>query len=458
MIACMKLIVLAWLAPLLVLAVACGPYRSEADATAAAGDRIVAAQSAGCATAIAIDDDAPPPGVPSPTAYFPNGTPTPYLILRAVTDEELATVVAEWTAAAAASASATPDGPVATSTACADASGAPGEGACELSLIVGSRVALVIEDPTSPEATAVWETATAYAAAATSTAATDTPTIPPCPTVGSGTPASTETPAVIPAITSTPVATSTSTPPPTPEATGTSAVATATARASGQAAYLSIGDGLQWGCCGALGSSSPSLFRDYLEQRLGRPMIWQTSGSGYETTDTFITRPGGGESQLDFALTLIDYYRRESIPLAAITMSIGGNNLVDIGHNCEAPPCVDAFAAGLAHLREQLHVIYGRIAAAKDADTPLLVLLYYDANQCTGDGSSGSAVDAWNAVIAEVATQYGAFLVNARTPFQGHCDWFDANGLDANAAGHAAIAAEYERVYESLPAQYHLAQ
>jgi hypothetical protein len=252
------------------------------------------------------------------------------------------------------------------------------------------------------------------------------------------------------------VGTSTSTPPPTPEATGTSAVATATARASRQAAYLSIGDGLQWGCCGALGSSSPSLFRDYLEQQLERPMIWQTSGSGYETTDTFIKRPGGGESQLDFALTLIDYYRRESIPVAAITVSIGGNNLVDIGRNCATPPCVDAFAAGLMHLREQLHIIYGRIAAAKDANTPLLVLLYYDANECTDDGSSGAAVDAWNAVIAEVAAQYGAFLVDARTLFNGHCDWFDATGLDANAVGHAAIAAEYERAYEALPANYHL--
>jgi hypothetical protein len=319
---------------------------------------------------------------------------------------------------------------------------------------------------TAEEAATIDAKLTATAApSAPTTRRPATATVTPCvePRVTAN-PGALETPGVILAITSTPVgtetptpvATSTSTPMATPEPTGTSAVATATAQASGQAAYLSIGDGIQWGCCGALGSSSPALFRDYLEQRLGRPTIWQTSGSGYETTDTFITRPGGGESQLDFALTLIDYYRRESIPLPAITMSIGGNNLVDIGRNCQAPPCVDAFVAGLTHLREQLHVIYSRITAAKDLNTPLMVLLYYDANECSGDGSIGNAVDAWNAVIAEVAVQYGAFLVNARTPFQGHCDWIDANGLDANAAGHAAIAAAYERVYESLPVNYHL--
>jgi hypothetical protein len=83
--------------------------------------------------------------------------------------------------------------------------------------------------------------------------------------------------------------------------------------------------------------------------------------------------------------------------------------------------------------------------------TPLLALLYYDSRECAHNAYSGAAVDAWNAVIAEVAAQYGAFLVDARSLFRGHCDWIDANGLDANAAGHAAIAAEYQRVYEALP-------
>jgi len=309
--------------------------------------------------------------------------------------------------------------------------------------------------PPSPDPAQTGATSIAAVDAATSATASVTAgacDLTPVPAV-TRTPATTPPAAATVSSTAVPTlgSTATPTPQPTPLATGTSAAATATARASGQVAYLSFGDGLQWGCCGALGSSSPSLFRDYLEQRLGRPVIWQTSGSGYETTDTFITRPGGGEPQLEFALTLIDYYRREGIPVVAVTMSIGGNNLVDIGRSCAAPPCIDAFAAGLQHLRDQLHLIYAPISAALDPSTPLFVLLYYDANECPANATSGAAIDAWNAVIAEVAAQYGAHLVDARALFRGHCDWIDPNGLDANAAGHAAIAQAYARAFASLP-------
>jgi hypothetical protein len=293
----------------------------------------------------------------------------------------------------------------------------------------------------------------------------DTASATPCPAgETSATPEATQTDeppsSPIPAVTVTPTprAPDQSTPIATADTAvpeGTSAVATATARASGSVSYLSIGDGIQWGCCTpALGSSSPSLFRDYLETRLRRPVIWQTSGSGYETTDTFINGMGGAQAQLDFALSLIDYYKTAGFPVAAITMSIGGNNLVEIGRACPSPPCTDAFVAGLNHLREQLHTIYSRIAAAKDPTTPLLVLLYYDANECGSYAGSGPAVDAWNSVISEVATQYGAFLVDGRSLFRGRCDWIDTNGLDATAAGHAAIADAYQRLYETLPPEF----
>ncbi len=310
-----------------------------------------------------------------------------------------------------------------------------------------SATAQAIADAPTSSATPCPNDGATPTAEATHTAA---PTEPPVVTVVTVTPAPTMPPTATP--------TTAAPSPPRPETTAepTSAAATATARASGSVAYLSIGDGIQWGCCGALGSSSPSLFRDYLETRLGRPVIWQTSGFGYQTTDTFINGMEGTEPQLDFALTLIGYYRNAEVPIAAMTISIGGNNLVDIGRACASQPCIEAFVAGLDHLREQLHVIYARLVAAKDPSTPLLALLYYDANECGTYAGSGAAVDAWNAVIAEVASQYGAFLVDARSLFRGHCDWIDTNGLDANAAGHAAIAAEYQQLYEALPPELRL--
>lgn len=388
----MRIGAISWLMSVTLLAAACGPYRPEADATAAV-PRVVAAVA--CSAAIRFDDEGPAPSI-TPAAHFPNGTPTPQITTTAIplVDADNATFEAISTM--------TVRTPSATETPCVD------------------RTVMANNDET-PEPPTPVQAITATPPSATETAA---PTFMPEPTLVS-----------------------------TPEPTGTSAVATATARALRQMVYLSIGDGLQWGCCGALSSSAPALFANHLTASLGRPVFWQSPGSGYETTDTFINGRDGQQSQLDGALELMAAYPRNEIPLAALTMSIGGNNLVDIGRNCAVPPCTDAFAAGLTHLREQLHVIYGRISVAKPPNVPLLVLLYYDADACT-DPAGGAAVDAWNAVIAEVATQYGAFLVDARSLFKGHCDWIDANGLDANAAGHAAIAAEYGRVYDALPAEY----
>lgn len=357
--------------PLLLFAAACGPYRTSSDATAAAGDRLVA-QSQSCEPDLADDTPTPTHATGSADANETSSVPT-------LPPSASVTPCGEWSEFPPTTAPATP------------------------------QVVLAVTS--------------------TPITATDTPTRgPDTPTPG---------------------------PQATPIPTGTSAAATATAAASGQLAYLSIGDGIQWGCCGALSSSSAMLFRDYLESSLGVPVIWQTSGTGFTTTDTFLS-DGSQEPQMDFALKLIEYYENSGTHVAAITMSIGGNNLVQLGESCGAPPCVEQFVAALNNLREDLHVIYSRISAAKSPTTPLMVLLYYDADECT-DPAGGAAVDAWNAVIAEVATQYGAFLVDGRALFKGRCDWFDANGLDANAAGHAAIAAEYRRVYESLPPQYHVA-
>jgi len=388
-----KLQALIWLVPLALLAAACGAYRTEADATAGALARVAALSACGGVGAV---DAATAPTV-TPTVFFPGGTPAP----------------------------------VATSTV--------------LRLVTADRATFEAMSTSTAEAWLPTQEPTATVCPNTPTVVAGETPEPPTPVL-----AITATQA-----TATPMLTATADPTleATPAPTGTSAVATATARALRQVVYLSIGDGLQWGCCGPLSSSSPSLFADQLALRLGRPVIWQSPGSGYETTDTFINGRNGQQAQLDAALELMAAYPRNEIPLAALTMSIGGNNLVDIGRNCASPPCAEAFAAGLAHLREQLHVIYRRITAAKPANVPLLVLLYYDADECT-DPAGAAAVDAWNAVIAEVATQYGAFLVDARSLFKGHCDWIDANGLDANAAGHAAIAAEYARVYDALPPEY----
>ena len=220
--------------------------------------------------------------------------------------------------------------------------------------------------------------------------------------------------------------------------------------------YLSIGDGTQYGCCGDRATSSPELFRQYLADRLGHDVAWVTTASGYQTSDNFIEgQPGSGiDSQFDGAVHLVEQYRHDHRKVVAITLSIGGNDLVEVGRHCSgADECRTVYFAALDRLRTNLDRIYARISAAKDPRTPLLILLYYNASDCGQPGVESSPAElgvlGWNAAIREIATRFGAALVDAYTPFRGNACTY-VTGLDSNSAGHAAIAVAYEGAYETV--------
>jgi lysophospholipase L1-like esterase len=225
-------------------------------------------------------------------------------------------------------------------------------------------------------------------------------------------------------------------------------------RSSEPSVYLSIGDGTQYGCCIDRTKSSPELFRQYLADRMHRDVVWVTTASGYQTSSDFIEGQSAAlEPQLDRALRLIEQYRRERRNVVAITLSIGGNDLVHVGEQCPGTqPCLDVYNAALDRLRTNLDTIYKRITEAKDPETPLLVVLYYNASDCgqAGVGSSPTelGVLGWNIAIREVATRHGATLVDLHTPFKGNACRYIV-GLDSNEAGHAVIAEAYERSYEA---------
>lgn len=240
--------------------------------------------------------------------------------------------------------------------------------------------------------------------------------------------------------------------------------------------YLSVGDGTQYGCCSDRTKSSPELFRRYLVDRLNRDVVWVTTASGYQTSDDFIEGwPGSRvdplncalipdtlngrwpasdvEPQLDCAVHLIEQYRRDHRKVAAITLSIGGNDLVEMGARCPTgTKCLSAYNAALVRLGANLDRIYSRITDAKEPKTPLLVLLYYNASDCGQRGVDSSPTElgvlGWNDAIRDIATRHGATLVDLYVPFKGNACKYIA-GLDANDAGHAIIAETYERAYET---------
>jgi hypothetical protein len=236
--------------------------------------------------------------------------------------------------------------------------------------------------------------------------------------------------------------------------TASPTVSATPAASSRTAIYLSIGDSIQYGCCHDPKQSAGELFRAYLEQRLRRPVEWVTVAND-DTADTFIHGMNGAEPQMQRAVDVLSSARRDGRPVVAITMSIGGNDYVEVGARCANPPCVQLFNEILDRMRRQLPLIYRTINDAKDPRTPLFLLTYYNASDCGQPGVEGSPTDAgqrvWNATIAEAARPFGFFMVDLYAPFKGKaCEYIE--GVDPTYAGYRVIAGLYRAAYESLPA------
>jgi hypothetical protein len=221
--------------------------------------------------------------------------------------------------------------------------------------------------------------------------------------------------------------------------------------------YVSIGDGTQMGFGVGREFAASELFRQYLSDETGEDVTWWTTADGdYLTTETFIGPPSGA-SQLRLAESLLQQFDEDGVRVAAITLSIGGNDLVEVGNQCPDPPCLELYTQVRDAMIERLDTIYARINEAKDDRTPLFVLLYYNAFDCGQSGVDSSTAElsviGWNAAIREVAERHGAFLVDAYTPVRGKaCDY--VTNLDLNEEGNRVLAAEYRRVYESLPGDF----
>jgi hypothetical protein len=220
------------------------------------------------------------------------------------------------------------------------------------------------------------------------------------------------------------------------------------------AAYVSIGDP---GQTGDRGHMAGEFFRQYLSKRLNRSVDWM--GYPGHTVDEFISG-AGGTPDLDTVTSDLARWRREGRPVVAITLGIGGDDLVQVGTRCRAQgreSCPDIYGDALTNFTEQLSDILHRINEAKDPHTPLLLLTYYNASDCGQTGVEFSpeelGVQGWNQAITAAARANGAFLADVYTPFKGHgCEY--TSRLRPNNEGHAVIAEVYEEVYESLPSEF----
>ena len=238
----------------------------------------------------------------------------------------------------------------------------------------------------------------------------------------------------------------------------------AAAASQGSAVYLSLGDSIQYGCCGDVGRSSGELFRQYLAQRLNRPVEWVTLADN-GTAESFIRLGSGEPSQLDRAVALLGTLSEQGRPAVAITMCVGGNDFLfltdpDTGRPCHerlASGCGPLFRATLERYKNQLDLILTTLNRAKDPSTPLLLLNYYntwDYGEITDEYiSAESGLVFINQAISEAAKKHGAFLVDIYPLFKGKAREY-ISGVDPSDAGHRLIAEAYQEVYESLPPDF----
>ena len=227
------------------------------------------------------------------------------------------------------------------------------------------------------------------------------------------------------------------------------------------AVYLSLGGSLQYGCCADPQLSSHPLFAQYLSQRLNRPVVW-VSLAGNDTAVEFIDGVGGNPPQLDRAVAALQEYRRQGRDVVAITLSIGGNDLLALrtGMGCTGggrPECIDAFAQLLERYTKQMQLIYSRLNEAKDPRTPILQNNYYDAMDCGRPGddvsTSAIAIQIFNQPIEGAIRIHGAFLRDFYTAFRRKaCEYI--SGVDPTYAGYDAILAVDKATYEALPSEY----
>lgn len=160
-------------------------------------------------------------------------------------------------------------------------------------------------------------------------------------------------------------------------------------------AYVSLGDSLAVG----VGASDPvekgyaPLYRDLLAESSGRPVELTQLGVSGETSESFI----GGYPE-DSQLARAEEALREN-PEAEVTLSIGGNDLLDAADATDAgrEAAIEAYGENLDYILETLK-------AASDPPPEITVLALYNP-------APGSFTDYWignlNAEIRAVAEENG---------------------------------------------------
>jgi lysophospholipase L1-like esterase len=234
--------------------------------------------------------------------------------------------------------------------------------------------------------------------------------------------------------------------------------------------YLSLGDSVLAGCCADRSRGASVLFTNYLSGALGEQVRLVNLATDSITSDDFVgsaqlwPESGRTATQLDEAVAVLEEAAADGRDVPAIALLVGGNDFLflsdpDSGITCRVEPtpaCVELFQATLESFRQNLTLSLSRINEAKDGDTPVLLLNYYNPFDTGEDTPEIEFTDAVivtiNDIIAEVAAANGAHLVDIYPLFQDRAATL-IFGVDPTYEGHEVIAGAMIEAYEEIQAQ-----
>lgn len=177
--------------------------------------------------------------------------------------------------------------------------------------------------------------------------------------------------------------------------------------------YIAVGDSIAAGVGSSLprARSYPALVNQWMEALNGTPLPYVNLAEPGETAESFV----GGEQWQAFQ-TEVGRAEAAGIPLYAVTVSLGGNELLTAQHTGLADR-----QAALDEFRTTFDQAVGLMRGAIGPETPLVLTSYYDVTE--GDVTQ-MFTDAWwiaqfNQVISESAERHGAQVADLESLFRG---------------------------------------
>lgn len=209
-----------------------------------------------------------------------------------------------------------------------------------------------------------------------------------------------------------------------------------TSSAKGAVVYIAAGDSIAAGIGASLPRTRgyPAQVRNLLELSGDHTVLLENVAVPGETASTFLTN-----GQLDAAIAAIETAATTGLPVVAISVTLGGNEMLRL----RSVSILDR-EQGLEEFAADYRQALASLRLAAGPNVPIIATTYYDP---TGGDASVAQTDAWwllqfNDVIRQAAGESGALVADIEPVFAGRINEYTYAPFDVHPtnAGHVAIS------------------